>query len=120
MKTDATTGKVTNPGTGSPNLLLYTGNIGGGGANIPPTAAFVKVGCTATEIPSRFRCTVNGSSSSDPDGTIVSYAWSTPGRPNRSGVQATWVFGVGSPVITLVVTDNGGATGTVSAAITVP
>lgn len=36
----ASAGKVTNPGTGSPNLLLYTASIGSGsGDNTAPTAA---------------------------------------------------------------------------------
>ncbi|MCB9652184.1 MAG: S8 family serine peptidase [Deltaproteobacteria bacterium] len=37
---NGTAGKVTNPGTGSPNVLLYTGFIGGGGGGgdtTPPT-----------------------------------------------------------------------------------
>ena len=33
----ATTGKVTNPGSGSPNRLLYSAPPGGGGTNPPPT-----------------------------------------------------------------------------------
>ena len=33
----ATTGKVTSPGTGSPNRLLYIAPPGGGGTNPPPT-----------------------------------------------------------------------------------
>ena len=32
---NASVNKVTSPGTGSPNLLLYTGFIGGGGCNAP-------------------------------------------------------------------------------------
>ncbi|MDC0709317.1 S8 family serine peptidase [Stigmatella sp. ncwal1] len=40
---NGTTGKVTSPGTGSPNVLLYTGFIGGGGPNpgdtTPPTTS---------------------------------------------------------------------------------
>ncbi len=37
LTTNATPGKVGSPGTGSPNLLLYTGFIGNGGETTPPT-----------------------------------------------------------------------------------
>ncbi|MDQ3221734.1 MAG: S8 family peptidase, partial [Acidobacteriota bacterium] len=37
---NATSGKVTSAGTGSVNLLLYSGFIGGGGGNLSPTSSF--------------------------------------------------------------------------------
>lgn len=37
LTSNATTGKVTSPGTGSPNLLLYTGFINGGGTCSTPS-----------------------------------------------------------------------------------
>ena len=41
LTSNATTGIVGNPGSGSPNLMLYMGFIGGGGApNQPPVANF--------------------------------------------------------------------------------
>jgi subtilisin family serine protease len=36
---NSTPNKITSPGTGSPNRLLYTGFIGGGGETTPPTAS---------------------------------------------------------------------------------
>jgi hypothetical protein len=67
-------------------------------------------------------CTLNGTGSSDPDGTIVSYKWTnTAGttlstlatftRTFPSGGKRTW---------SLTVTDNGGATGKLTKTFTVP
>jgi hypothetical protein len=116
MKTDATTGKVTNPGTGSPNLLLYTGNIGGGGTNMPPVASF-----TDSCVPNlgNFRCTFDGSGSSDPDGSVAAWNWTSPGKPNKSGVTTTYTFPAGTHSVTLTVTDNLGATNALTRQITV-
>jgi chitodextrinase len=66
-------------------------------------------------------CTFNGSSSTDPDGTVVSYFWSTPGRPSKSGVIVVYPFPAGStPTVTLTVSDNIGATNSKTVQITVP
>jgi subtilisin family serine protease len=46
----ATDGKVTNPGTGSPNKLLYTGS---GGTEPPPTSCVTKTNDTDVPIPDR-------------------------------------------------------------------
>lgn len=82
--------------------------------NASPTASFTHA-CTD------LACSFNGSSSSDPDGTVASYAWnfgdgSTPG----TGATATRTYAAaGTYTVTLTVTDNGGATGTTSQSVTV-
>jgi subtilisin family serine protease len=115
MKADATTGKITNPGTGSPNLLLYVGNIGGGTPNNPPVANFTY---SCTPITGGFQCSLNGSSSTDDKG-IVSYAWSSPNKPNKTGVTSFYNFTPGTYNVTLTVTDTDGATNSITKAITV-
>ncbi|UCG88117.1 MAG: Ig-like domain repeat protein, partial [Gemmatimonadota bacterium] len=56
--------------------------------------------------------TLDGSGSTDADGTIVSYDWSEGGSSIAAGVNPTVDLTVGVHTITLTVTDNGGATGT--------
>ncbi|MGQ0766020.1 MAG: S8 family serine peptidase [Gemmatimonadota bacterium] len=120
MKTDATPNKITNPGVGSPNLLVYTGNIGGGTPpppNLNPIAAFTH---TCTLRPNgEFKCTFDGSTSSDPDGTISAYLWTSPGLPSRTGSTATWGLHTGTYSVTLQVTDNLGATNSLTKSISV-
>src|SRR5690349_5275540 len=75
--------------------------------NQPPTAAFTS-NCTALS------CSFT-SSSSDPDGSISSYAW-TFGDGGTSTLQnPSHTYGAGGTyTVTLTVTDNQGATGSVS------
>lgn len=106
---DATTGRVTDAVSGSPNLLLYTLNFtggggGGGGTNASPNAAFT-FNC------SDLSCSFDGSSSSDSDGTITSYAWDFGDGTTGSGVTVSHTYASGGTrTVTLTVTDNDGAT----------
>jgi len=68
---------------------------------------------------------LNGSASSDPDGTIASYSWSQVSGPggtitNATGASTT-VIGLtaGTYVFKLVVTDNSGATATANVTVVV-
>ncbi|WP_218127111.1 malectin domain-containing carbohydrate-binding protein [Catalinimonas alkaloidigena] len=55
---------------------------------------------------------LNGSGSRDADGEIVRYSWQKDGVEIATGITATVQLGVGTHQITLVVTDNRGATAT--------
>ncbi len=82
--------------------------------NGSPTAAF-------TAVTSPLAVAVNGSASTDPDGTIVSYAWDFGDGGTATGVTASRTYAApGTYTVTLVVTDNGGATGTSSQSVVVP
>jgi len=63
--------------------------------------------------------TLDGSASSDSDGTIQSYVWSEGGTQIATGVNPTVTLAVGQHTITLTVTDNGGLTDTDTIVITV-
>ncbi len=63
--------------------------------------------------------TLNGSDSSDPDGSITSYVWKEGANPIATGVSPTISLGLGVHTITLTVTDNRGATASTTVSITV-
>ncbi|HEY7569315.1 MAG TPA: S8 family serine peptidase [Gemmatimonadaceae bacterium] len=115
---NATLNVVGSPGAGSPNRLLYMGFITGGQ---PPTNQNPVANFTSSCVPEgpTFECTLNGSSSTDPDGSVVAWNWQVPGRPNKSGVSVLYVLAAGTVNITLTVTDNNGGTNTKTQAITV-
>lgn len=116
---DATSNKVTNPGTGSPNKLLYIGNLGGGPPPPPNAAPVANFTYSCAIRPNgRYRCDFDGSSSTDDVG-VVAYLWSTPGEPNQTGVTAAFGFDPGSYQVTLRVTDGGGLTNTITKTVTV-
>ncbi len=75
-------------------------------SNKPPVASFTKA-CTA------LTCTFNGSSSSDPDGSIVSYEWNFgDGTPRGVTAKTTHTYAAAvSYTVSLTVTDNAGASG---------
>ncbi|HEX6683410.1 MAG TPA: PKD domain-containing protein [Candidatus Limnocylindrales bacterium] len=106
---DATPGKVTTPGTGSPNSLLFVNTTPGGG-NRPPIASFTD-NCGAASL----SCTFDGSGSSDPDGTVVSHFWNFGDGTTASGATVTKTFAAaGNYTVTLTVTDDDGAATTTS------
>lgn len=94
--------------------LLVQNLCGGGGGNPPPTACF-------SHSEANLQTSVNAGCSSDAGGSITSYAWSWgDGTPNGSGATASHTYAAaGTYTVGLVVTDNGGATGSTSQAVTV-
>jgi PKD repeat protein len=62
----------------------------------------------------------SGTASSDPDGTIASYAWSFGDGSTGSGATPSHTYtGVGTYTVTLTVTDNGGLTNAATTTATV-
>jgi PKD repeat protein len=100
--------------------LTVTDNLGATGTrsqavtatNAPPVASFTS-SCTG------LTCSFNASGSSDSDGTIASYAWTFGDGTIGTGAAPTHTYaGAGTFTVGLTVTDNGGATGTRTATVT--
>ena len=82
-------------------------------ANVAPTASF-------TSTPTNLAVAFDGSASSDSDGTIASYAWTYGDGATGTGASPNHTYAAaGTYTVTLTVTDNVGATGTVSHDVTV-
>ena len=80
--------------------------------NVPPTAAFTS---TCTSLSCGFT-----DASTDRDGSIVQWQWTFGDGSSSSLRQPTHAYGAaGTYTVTLVVKDNGGATGTISKPVTV-
>jgi PKD repeat protein len=83
------------------------------GANVLPVAAFT-TSCGGLS------CTVDGTSSSDFDGTIASYAWTFGDGQSGTGPTLTHAYGAaGTYTVTLTVTDNRGGTASTTKQVTV-
>ncbi len=81
-------------------------------ANQPPVAAFASA-------VSNLSVTFDGSGSSDPDGTVASYAWTFGDGTTGSGATPTHQYAAAATYnVTLMVTDNQGATNSIIKAIT--
>lgn len=101
--------------------LTVTDNEGGVGStskevtivNTPPIASFTVSVTLRT-------ASVDASASSDPDGSIVSYAWDWgDGSPASTGMTAMHTYALGTYTITLTVTDNDGATSSATESVTI-
>ncbi|MET1052243.1 MAG: PKD domain-containing protein [Mycetocola sp.] len=80
-------------------------------ANSPPTASFTAA-CTD------LTCTADGRASSDPDGSIGSYAWDFGDGSTGTGAQPSHTYAqAGTYTIRLTVTDNESATGTTTRSV---
>jgi len=96
------------------NAILY------GLSNLPPVAdAGPDQTVTDTNNDGTENVTLNGSGSSDHDGTIASYTWKEAGATIAVGATPSVWLAVGTHTITLEVTDDGGATASDTVVITV-
>ncbi|MEM1262258.1 MAG: PKD domain-containing protein [Pseudomonadota bacterium] len=81
--------------------------------NVPPMAVFT-VTCSGLS------CDVDGSGSTDSDGTVTAYAWDFGDTTTATGVTASHTYAAaGDFTIELTVTDDDGATNAVSQSVTV-
>ena len=96
-------------------FLLHPSDPGDPPANVAPTAAFPQPTC------SERTCTVNGSSSTDSDGTIESYEWTFGDGGTATGATpADHTYAAdGEYTITLTVTDDGGLTNSTTRVVNV-
>ena len=110
---NATTGKVTNPGTGSPNRLLYTAFIGG---TPPPNPLVVSFTWTCTNL----ACSFTGTASGPNNFTSATWAFGdgTGAGPLTNRQSHTYAT-AGSYTVTWTVTDAGGNTSTATNVVTV-
>ena len=109
-------------GLGRSDTDQATITVTGGQSNQAPTAdAGNNQTVTDSDGNGSESVTLNGGGSSDPDGTIVSYAWDVDGNgtTDATGVSPTVSFPVGTTTVTLTVTDNDGATDSDQVTITV-
>ena len=97
------------------DLRPAPGDPGDPPANVAPTAAFPQPTC------SERTCTVNGSSSTDSDGTIESYEWTFGDGGTATGATpADHTYAAdGEYTITLTVTDDGGLTNSTTRVVNV-
>ncbi len=108
---NSTPNKITSPGTGSPNRLLYS-LFGGTPVDNPPTASFT-FSCSA------LACSFNGSGSTDDNG-ITSYAWTFGDGGTGTGATTSRTYAAaGTYNVTLTVTDTASQTNAQTRAVTV-
>ena len=100
--------------------VIETFTVTHGAVNQPPVAnAGPDQNVTDTDGNGSEIVTLNGSASSDPDGTIASYVWKEGATQIATGATPAVTLAVGTHTITLTVTDNLGATGTDTVVVTV-
>jgi PKD repeat protein len=83
---------------------------GNGTGNVPPIASFTANCANLT-------CSFDAGASNDPDGSIVSYYWDFGDGASSSGLSPSHVFAAGSFSVTLTVTDDSGASGSLTQAV---
>ena len=113
VTSNATPNKVTGAGTGSPNLLLYSGFIGGGSPpNSPPVASF-------TYSCSGLMCSFTDTST-DPENNIATRSWNFGDSMVSSSQNPTHAYATdGTYLVTLTVTDTFDASSSTSHSVPV-
>ena len=113
LTSNATPNKVTGAGTGSPNLLLYSGFIGGGSPpNSPPVASF-------TYSCSGLMCSFTDTST-DPENNIATRSWNFGDSMVSSSQNPTHAYATdGTYLVTLTVTDTFDASSSTSHSVPV-
>ncbi|NUT36504.1 MAG: S8 family peptidase [Hamadaea sp.] len=108
LVTNGTTGKITSPGSGSPNVLLYTGFIGGGD---PGSPSVTNPGNQSTAVGQSVDLQMQASGGTSP------YTWSASGLPAGLSIASSTGRITGSPTtagtsnVTVTVTDAASKTG---------
>ncbi|TDU87109.1 PKD repeat protein [Kribbella voronezhensis] len=106
-----TVGLTVTDGDGGTNTTSHTVTVTR--INQGPTASFT-TNCT------NLACTVDGSASQDPDGTLTGYAWDFGDSATGSGVTASHTYAAaGTYTVSLTVTDNDGATASTTRSVAV-
>jgi serine protease len=109
----ATSGVVTNSGTASPNLLLYSLNASAPSGDLPPVARFTSNCAVLT-------CTFDATSSTDDKGAISNYQWTFGDTTTGTGSTASKTFGnSGTFTVQLTVTDSASQQSSATASVTV-
>jgi hypothetical protein len=96
------------------SVTLYVVPGSGAPANQPPVASATATPASGT---APLAVAFDGRGSSDPDGSIASYAWSFGDGATASGPTADHTYQTGSYTARLTVTDNQGATHSVTLSI---
>jgi len=110
---DALTKAIVSSSNSANNDLLFAGPSDSETVNRAPTARF-------THSCSELACAFDGSTSSDSDGSIASYAWSLGDGTSATKATTQHRYAAnGSYAVTLTVTDDKGATASTSQTITV-
>ena len=113
LTANASANKVTTPGAGSPNKLLYMGFLNGAPPpNQPPVAAF-------TSSCNNLVCAFNGTGSTD-DVAVTSYAWTFgDGGTATSATPSHTYATAGTYSVKLTVTDAGSLSNSLTKSVTV-
>ena len=96
---------------GSSHAVFFPGTAGPP-ANQPPVASFT-ASCAGLD------CTLDGTASTDADGTIASYGWTFGDGGTGSGSVVTHSYAAGTHTAVLTVTDDDGATASTSRTVVV-